>query len=97
MDYTIVATDGGSQIAIERGVIQFLAEANAVTCTVQTTSKLDLGTVNSGCSPGFFDPGSQPGVSIIDNVSFSTPAPIVIYNVYYTIHNVSGATVRIEP
>jgi cystathionine beta-synthase len=30
-----------------------------------------------GRTPGFFNPGSQPGISIFDNVSFSSPAPIV--------------------
>jgi len=70
--YMVRATDGGSQIATEEGVIQYLATANSITCTVQTTDKLHLGTVNSGCTPGFFNPGSQPGVSIFDNVTFSS-------------------------
>ena len=95
--YTVRATDGGSQIATESGVIQYLATANSITCTVQTTDKLHLGTVNSGCTPGFFNPGSQPGVSIFDNVSFSSPAPIVIHEVYFRIENESGATIRLEP
>lgn len=95
--YTIRATDGGSQIATESGVIQYLATANSITCTVQTTDKLHLGTVNSGCTPGFFNPGSQPGVSIFDNVSFSSPAPIVVHEVYFRILNDSGSPIRLEP
>ena len=95
--YTVRATDGGSQIATEEGVIQFLATANSITCTVQTTDKLHLGTVNSGCTPGFFNPASQPGVSIFDNVSFSSPAPIVVHEVYFRIMNISGAVIRLEP
>ncbi len=95
--YMVRATDGGSQIATEEGVIQFLATANSITCTVQTTDKLHLGTANSGCTPGFFNPLSQPGVSIFDNVSFSSPAPIVIHEVFYHIENLSGAVIRLEP
>jgi hypothetical protein len=95
--YMVRATDGGSQIATEEGVIQYLATANSITCTVQTNDKLHLGTVNSGCTPGFFNPGSQPGVSIFDNVSFFSPAPIVVHEVYFTIENESGAPIRLEP
>jgi hypothetical protein len=95
--YTVRATDGGSQIATESGVIQYLATANSITCTVQTTDKLHLGAVNSGCTPGFFNPGSQPGVSIFDNVTFSSPAPIVVHEVYFRIVNESGAPIRLEP
>jgi hypothetical protein len=95
--YVVRATDGGSQIATESGVIQYLATANSITCTVQTTDKLHLGTVNSGCTPGFFNPGSQPGVSIFDNVTFSSPAPIVVHEVYFTIENESGSSIRLEP
>jgi hypothetical protein len=95
--YNIRATDGGSQIATETGIIQFTATANSITCTVQTADKLHLGTVNSGCTPGFFNPGSQPGISIFDNVSFSSPAPIVVHEVYFTITVESGAPVRLEP
>ena len=95
--YTIRATDGGSQIATEQGVMQYLATANSVTCTVDTTDKLHLGTVNSGSTPGFFNPGSQPGVSIFDNVSFSSPAPIIVNEVTFRILNVSGAKLRLEP
>jgi hypothetical protein len=95
--YTVRATDGGSQIATEEGVIQFLATANSITCTVQTDDKLHLGTVNSGCTPGFFNPGSHPGVSIFDNVTFSSPAPIVVHEVFYKIQNLSGAVIRLEP
>ena len=95
--YLVRATDGGSQIATEEGVIQFAATANSITCTVQTTDKLHLGTVNSGCTPGFFNPGSHPGISIFDNVSFFSPAPIVVHEVYYRIMNISGAAIRLEP
>jgi len=95
--YMVRATDGGSQIATEEGVIQYLATANSITCTVQTTDKLHLGTVNSGCTPGFFNPGSQPGVSIFDNVSFSSPAPIVVHEVFFRITNESGSSIRLEP
>ena len=97
IDYTVRATDGGSQIATESGKIQYLATANSITCTVQTTDKLHLGTVNSGCTPGFFNPGSQPGISIFDNVTFSSPAAIVTHEVYFTIHNNSGSSLRLEP
>jgi len=95
--YTIRATDGGGQIATESGIIQYLATANSITCTVDASDKLHLGTVNSGCSPGFFSPGSQPGVSIFDNVSFFTPAPVVVHEVYYEIENTSGSPIRLEP
>ena len=106
IQYTVRATDGGSQIATEEGVIQYLATANSITCTVQTTDKLHLGTVNSGCTPGFFNPSSQPGVSIFDNVTFSSPAPILEHDVYFRVINVSGQMntgavtpiqVRLEP
>jgi hypothetical protein len=97
--YTIQATDGGSQIATEEGVIQWDATANSVTCTVQTDDKIHLGTVNSGCTPGFFNPGSQPGISIFDNVSFSTPAPIVVHHVWFrAVTNADPSeAVRLEP
>ncbi|MFD0896108.1 collagen-like protein [Luteolibacter ambystomatis] len=95
--YTNRATDGGSQIATEQGVLQFLATANSITATVDTTDKLHLGTVNSGATPGFFNPGSQPGVSVFDNVSFSSPAPIMVHEVTFRILNVSGAKLRLEP
>jgi hypothetical protein len=95
--YNVRATDGGSQIATETGLIQYTATANSITCTVQTDDKLHLGTVNSGCTPGFFNPGSQPGISIFDNVSFSSPAAIVVHEVYFRITNESGASIRLEP
>jgi hypothetical protein len=95
--YMVRATDGVSQIATEEGVIQFLATANSITCTVQATDKLHLGTVNSGCTPGFFNPLSQPGISVYDNVSFSSPAPIAVHEVYFRVMNISGATIRLEP
>jgi hypothetical protein len=95
--YTIRATDGGSQIATEEGVIQFLATANSIICTVQSNDKVNLGTVNSGCTPGFFNPGFQPGITIFDNVSFGVPAPIVVHDVYFRIVNESGSAIRLEP
>jgi hypothetical protein len=95
--YTIRATDGGSQIATEEGVIQYLATPNSITCTVVTDDKLHLGTVNSGCTPGFFNPGSQPGISIFDNVAFSSPAAIVVHEVVFTIQNESQFDIRLEP
>lgn len=94
--YTIVATDGGSQIATEHGTIQWNATANSITCTVREDDKLHLGTVNSGCTPGFFNPSSQPGVSIFDNVSFSSPAPIVVHKVHYSIYDDSAYPLRLE-
>jgi hypothetical protein len=90
IQYEIRATDGGTQIATEQGVLQYLATANSITCTVQTTDKLHLGTVNSGCTPGFFNPGSHPGVSIFDNLTFSSPAPIVDHDVYFRIFPAGG-------
>lgn len=97
VNYTITATDGGSQIATEHGTIQWLATANSITCNIATDDKLHLGTVGSGCTPGFFNPGSQPGVSIFDNVSFSSPAPIATHHVVFTIINDSDAPIRLEP
>jgi hypothetical protein len=96
INYTIRATDGGSQIATESGTIHYLATANSITCTVDATTKLHLGTVNSGCTPGFFNPGSHPGVSIFDNVSFSSPAPIVVHEVYFSIENESGSPIILQ-
>jgi len=95
--YQILANDGGSQIATEEGVMQYCATANSITSTVQTTDKLHLGTVNSGSTPGFFNPGSHPGVSVFDNVTFSSPAPIVIHEVTFQILNTSGSQLRLEP
>ena len=95
--YLIRATDGGSQIATEQGVMQYVATPNAITANVQTTDKLHLGTVNSGATPGFFNPYSQPGVSVFDNVAFSSPAPIVIHEVTFQILNTAGAQIRLEP
>ncbi len=97
VDYTIVATDAGSQIATEHGRIQWLATANSITCNVDATDKLHLGTVGSGCTPGFFNPGSRPGISIYDNVSFPSPAAIATNKVYFTIQNDSPYTIRLEP
>ncbi|MBS1894350.1 MAG: collagen-like protein [Actinobacteria bacterium] len=92
--YTIVATDGGSQIATEHGTMQWNATANSITCTVQEKDKLHLGIVMSGCTPGFFNPGSQPGVSIFDNVSFNTPAPLATNHVYFQAYNDSPYPLR---
>jgi hypothetical protein len=95
--YSIRATDGGGQLSSEEGVIQFQAHSNTITCTVETTDKLHLGLVNSGCTPGFFNPGVQPGISIFDNVQFNIPNPIVVHDVYFRIMNISGAVIRLEP
>lgn len=96
IDWTLYADDGGSQKVTETGRIIFNATANAITCTVQPTQTLHLGTVNGGCTPGFFSPGSQPGVSIFDNVSFSSPAPIVNHRVYFEVHTIGTAAMRLE-
>lgn len=106
IQYTIRATDGGSQIATEEGVLQYLATPNSITCNVQTTDKLHLGTVGSGCTPGFFNPASQPGVSVFDNVTFSSPAAVATHDVYFRIYPAGGqllsgvyskVRLRIEP
>ncbi len=97
LHFVVRATDGGSQIATQTGTIVYLATANSITCTLDASDTLHLGTVNAGCTPGFFNPGSQPGISIFDNVSFSSPAPIVIHEVYYDIENESGSAIRLEP
>ncbi len=94
--YTIVATDGGSQLVTERGTILFDATTNAITCSVQADDKLSFGPVNSGCTPGFFNPGLQPGLTVYDNVSFGSPAPIATHVVYFEIHNVSASAMRLE-
>jgi len=93
--YEVHADDGANQIATESGVIQVLSTANAITCTIQTSDKLHLGTVNSGCTPGFFA-GSAPGVSIFDNVSFSSPVPIVNHYVNFRIVNTSAPGIGIH-
>jgi hypothetical protein len=94
--YTVVATDGNGQTATESGVIQYLATPTAITCTIAGDDKIRLGTVNSACTPGFFNPGAQPGVSITDNVTFPTPAPVATHKLYYRIENLSGSTIRLE-
>jgi hypothetical protein len=94
--YTIRATDGGFQIATEHGTIQWLATPNSITCKLDTTDSLHLGTVAGGCSPGFFNPGSQPGVSIFDNVSFASPAPLAVNEVSFWIENDSPYPLRLE-
>ncbi len=95
--YTIVATDGASQIVSETGTILYDATSNSITCTAPTAQQIHLGTVNSGCTPGFFNPGSQPGVSVFDNVAFGVPAPIVVHYVYFEIHNLGAPPTRLEP
>jgi hypothetical protein len=95
INYTIRATDGGSQVATESGVILYLANASAISCTLSQT--LNLGTVSAGCTPSFFSPGSQPGIVIFDNVVFDTPATITVHEFYYTIENESGSAIRLEP
>jgi hypothetical protein len=90
IQYIIVATDGGAQIATEQGILQYVAESNTISCNIQAGDKLSLGTVNSGCSPGFYLPGNQPGVGIFDNVSFNVAAPIVTHDVYYRIYPAGG-------
>lgn len=107
IQYTIFAGDGTGQTVTESGMIQWLCEANVVTCLVQPDDKLHLGTVNSGCTPGFFNPGSQPGVSIFDNVSFTVANPITIHEVYFRLTTEGGLsysggvaqpiTIRLEP
>jgi hypothetical protein len=95
--FTLEATDGGSQIATEEGVIQWDATPNSITCTVASDDKLHLGTVNAGCTPGFFNPGSQPGVSIFDNVSFSSPAPVEFNHVWFTAVTEADAGDTVRP
>jgi hypothetical protein len=95
--YEIRATDGGFQIATESGVMQVTSTTNSITCTVSADDKLHLGTVNSGCTPGFFNPGSHPGVSIFDNVSFANPAAIAVHEVYFKVLNLSNVAIRLEP
>jgi hypothetical protein len=97
VNYTIYADDGGSQRVTEHGTLQWIATANTITCVVQADDKLHIGTVDSSCTPGFYGPGSQPGVSLVDNVSFLSPAPIVNHRVVFTVINDSNATIRLEP
>jgi FlaG/FlaF family flagellin (archaellin) len=94
--YTIVATDGHGQIATEHATIQWNATHNSITCTAQEKDKLHLGSVNSGCTPGFFNPNSQPGVSVFDNVAFSNPAPLATNRVYFQVYNDSPYPLRAE-
>jgi hypothetical protein len=94
--YTIVATSVAGETVTEHATIQWDAIANSITCTVQEKDKLHLGTVNSGCSPGFFNPGSQPGVSVFDNVSFPTPSPIATNRIYFSVYNDSPYPIRAE-
>ena len=97
MNYTIVATSVDGQSVVETGTIFWAATSNSITCNVQTNSTIHLGTVNSGCTPGFFNPGSQPGISIFDNVSFGTPSAVATNHVWFTITNNSGDAIRLEP
>ncbi len=102
LDYTIVASDnglqpGGVQTVTEHGRIQYSVVGNTITCNTQPTDKLGIGTVNSVCNPGFFNPGSQPGVAISDNISFGMPAPMAVHTVYFTVHNQSVTATRLEP
>jgi Collagen triple helix repeat (20 copies) len=96
ISFTILATDGGSQAVTEAGTIYWNAVTNAVTCKVDATNNLHLGTVNAACVPSFFSPGTQPGCYIDDNPSFSTPAPVVVNHVWFTITNNSGDLLRLE-
>jgi hypothetical protein len=97
--FTLEATDGGSQVATEQGVIQWTATATAATCGIAPDDTLHLGTVNASCKQGFFNPGEQPGVSILDNVSFPSPASIAYNHVWFTAvtEAAAGDTVRLEP
>jgi hypothetical protein len=94
--YTIVATSVAGETVTEHATAQWNAVANSVTCVVQEKDKLHLGAVSSGCSPGFFNPGSQPGASIFDNVSFATPSPVASNRVYFSIYNDSPYPIRAE-
>jgi Collagen triple helix repeat (20 copies) len=96
VSYTILATDGGSQAVTETGVIYWNALSNAITCKTDKEAKLSLGTVNSSCVLGFFEPGFQPGLSIFDSPSFSSPAPVVVNHVWFTITNNSGAALTLQ-
>jgi hypothetical protein len=95
--YTIRATDGGSAVVGEEGVIQFLATANSITCSSQPTDKVSLGGLTSQCSVGFFNPGFQPGVGIFDTPTFFNSAPAVVNEIFFRIENLSGAVIRLEP
>ncbi|MBY0278569.1 hypothetical protein K2Z84_24825 [Candidatus Binatia bacterium] len=94
--YTIRATDGAKQVVTESGVIQYVATAQSITCTVRPDDKVYIGSVNSGCTPTFFAPGSQPGVAIYDIVQFKNPAPIAVHEVYFSIENESRSAIRLE-
>lgn len=95
--YTITADDGGTQVATEHGTIQWLAKNNTITCTISPDDQLHIATVDGGCVPGFYSPGTQPGVGIFDNIAFTTPAPVVHHTVVFTVINNSNAAVRLEP
>lgn len=106
IQFTLYASDGGTQMATAQGIIQWNCTQNSITCTVQTDDVLHLGTVNPGSTPGFYNPSSQPGVAIFDNVSFSSPAAIVTHEVYFRLNTAAGlsysggvanpATIRLE-
>jgi hypothetical protein len=93
--YTIRSTDGGSQEPTETATIKYVGTPNGVSCQNAVSDKLTLGTVNSGCTLEFVTGGFSIGIT--DNVSFPTPAPVVVNEVYFTIENESGSPIRLEP
>jgi hypothetical protein len=96
ISFTILATDGGSQVITEAGTIYWDALTSVVTCRTDTANPLHLGTVSAGCSPGFSGPESAPSIAIFDNPTFSSPAPVVVNHVWFTITNNSGDVLRLE-
>jgi hypothetical protein len=96
ISFTILATDGGTQLATEAGTIYWDATTNSITCKTDSTNNLHLGTVGAGCSPSFINPGFQPGIYIFDNPTFFSPAPVVVNHVWFTITNNSGDVLRLE-
>jgi hypothetical protein len=95
--FTVRATDGGTQVATEAGAFQYLVTAGSATCNLPTTNVLQLGTVGANCSPTFFQPGSQPGFRVFDNVTFGTSAAVVVNEVYFRIENDSAQSIVLEP
>jgi len=93
--FTVLATDGANQAVTETGTIYWDALTNVVTCKVDGTNNLHLGEVKAGCSPGFTSE-SAPSISIFDNPSFFTPAPVVVNHVWFTITNNSGDVLHLE-
>jgi hypothetical protein len=96
ISFTILATDGGTQVATEAGTIYFNALTNVASCRTDITNNLHIGTVGATCSPSFFTPGSQPGVYIFDNPTFPSPAPVVVNHVWFTITNNSGDVLTLQ-